>query len=49
METELSLSKGSVKADVLLLYIIRKHLSCNVFILLFKLRLWNIHDTDDNE
>ena len=42
-ETELSISKRSVKEVVLSLHIIRKHLSCNLFILLFNVRLWNIH------
>ena len=44
METELSIAKRSVKEDVLSLYITRKHLSWNLFILLFKVRLWNIHN-----
>ena len=43
-DTELSISKRSVKEDVLSLHIIRIHLSRNLFILLLNVRLWNIHD-----
>ena len=43
--TELSIYKISLKEDELSLYNIRKHLSCNLFILLFNLPLWNIHDS----
>ena len=42
-ETKLSIPKRSVKEDVLSVYIIHKHLLCNLFILLFNVRLWNIH------
>ena len=42
IETDLSCSNSSSKDDVLSPYIRRMHLSCNRFILLFIIRLWNI-------
>ena len=42
-ETKLSISKRSVKQDALSLHIIRKHLWCNLFILLFNVGLWKTH------
>ena len=43
MVNDLSISRSSKKDDTWSLYTRRKDLSCNLFILLFKVRLWNIH------
>ena len=40
---ELSLRKSSSKDKLWSLYTMRRPLSCNLFIRLFKVRLWNIH------
>ena len=45
-EIQLSISKRSVKEDVLSLHIIRNHLLYNLFILLFNVRLWNMRDNE---
>ena len=45
LETEISFSKSSLEVEVLSFYIIRKHRSCSLFILLFKARLWHIQIT----